>query len=203
MFQNLLSRLLTFWPKILFYGLIAIGLLVALSFGKSFIKDRTTELREFQDAVKAGALANVNTRIIPGPERLVVLDKREAVEHLKLDPAILVQPHIEVIDAADVKGNEGGATVAVLMNMTTGKPKMKVEYKKPPFTELLTVNRIGGGYPLVGHDKGAWYGFYERDVVRLFYHGKVRGRVELGPRKDDNGKSHIDPRVKVEAFWEF
>ena len=42
MFQNLLSRLLTFWPKILFYGLIAIGLLVALSFGKSFIKDRTT-----------------------------------------------------------------------------------------------------------------------------------------------------------------
>lgn len=56
---------------------------------------------------------------------------------------------------------------------------------------------------MVGKDKNLYYGFYERDVLRVARHAKLRGRFEIGLRRDDMGREKIDPRFKIEAYWDF
>lgn len=110
---------------------------------------------------------------VPGPERIVTVEKEVVVERLSLPAWVRDNPAEQTIATAQIEPYRGTTSAVAILNTETGKSQIIA--KQDPLSLLAFVNEreigIRGGINLKGEPETTLYGRY--DFIRV-------GRVHVG-----------------------
>lgn len=80
---------------------------------------RTISKTEYQTVVQEKEVVKIKRITVPGPVRIVTIEKQVIVEKLGINP--VPGDDSEIIANADIPCSEGGTSIVTLMDMTTGE----------------------------------------------------------------------------------
>ena len=90
---------------------------------------KTLSRTEYQTVEKEKIVEKIKTVTIPGPERIVTIEKIKIVEKLVLPPSIADDPNKVITGNADIEPSEGGTSVVSVLNVVTGETEIIAKEK--------------------------------------------------------------------------
>lgn len=120
---------------------------------------------------------------VPGPERIVTIDKTVIVEKLALPAAVASDPVKQVIANADLPPSEGGISTVTVLDTRTGESTIIAKEKPLPFLAFLNSGEVGVRYGVTtaagqqGWLHGRWE-FLRVGAIRLYTGGEISTRPE-------------------------
>lgn len=91
-------------------------------------------------------ITKVQRVTIPGPEKIVVIQKDEAAEELDLPADVVNDPAKQLTATADIPPSEGGSQCVAVINTTTGESSMIAKEKPLPLFGLPSKWEVGARY---------------------------------------------------------
>jgi hypothetical protein len=90
---------------------------------------KTLTRTEYQTVEKEKIVEKIKTVTIPGPERIVTIEKIKIVEKLVLPPSIADDPNKVITGNADIGPSEGGTSVVSVLDVVTGETEIIAKEK--------------------------------------------------------------------------
>jgi hypothetical protein len=142
---------------------------------------KTLTKTEYRTVTEEKKVREIKRVMVPGPERIVTIEKKVIVEKLGIDP--IPDEGVEVIANADVEPSEGGTSVVVVMDTTTGESKVIAKEKPLSLfgfpSDVEAMLRYGlttrGGQAA---ELAARYQFFRVGKFRLGAYGEVSSQPE-------------------------
>ena len=121
----------------------------------------------FEDAPEPRIVTKIKRVEIPGPERIVTIEKEKIVKVFpELPTAIKDNPDAQITAVADIAPYNGVTRVAAVFDMRTGATDITAQRQTPPFFAFMNDKEIGARYGLT--DAGTVFDVYGRwSFVRL------------------------------------
>ena len=129
---------------------------------------------------------------VPGPEKIITIEKEKVVERLKLPDDIGKNPDKQIIATAVVEPYEGKTNAVAVMDTRTGEGSISVKQEDPPLFAFQNKKEIGGRFGYVTDESGVKqvvdaYGRWT--VLRVWrVHVGIYGEVNSRPE----GKTAVD-----------
>lgn len=176
--------------------LFALGYMGWLKFGPKPAKPGTTVISApMEESIEHLETETTTTTIT------YIKDKPAAVAKLGLPASEAMNPKESLLTANAVKANRYGATTAVFVNRSTGRPRTDIVYKDSPWFSMQRGNTVGieAGYGLRGQ-------YYQADAAHDFFQIKgnsVSGKVSAitFPQSTKDSDVRIGARVERRFDW--
>ena len=129
---------------------------------------------------------------VPGPEKIITIEKEKVVEKLHLGDEIGKNPDKQIIATATIPPHEGDTNAVAVMDTRTGEGSISVKQEDPPLVAFLNKKEIGGRFGYTTDESGVKqvvdaYGRWT--VLRVWkIHLGVYGEVNSRPE----GKTAVD-----------
>jgi hypothetical protein len=102
----------------------------------------------------------IRTITVPGPERIVTIEKPVIVDKLDLPREIADNDALQIVANADMPATKAGYSTCAVLDTGTGVSRIIAKEKPLPFFALLNEKEIGGR--IGGSTKGAAVDLYAR-----------------------------------------
>ena len=123
---------------------------------------------------------------VPGPERIITIEKEKIVEKLKLPDEIAKNPDKQVIATAVIPPHEADTNAVAILDTRTGEGSISVKQEDPQLFAFLNKKEIGGRFVYAGDPDGIkqqldLYGRWTFLRIHKFYVG-MYGETNSGPQ---------------------
>jgi len=134
---------------------------------------------------------------VPGPERIITIEKEKVVEKLKLPDEIGKNPDKQIVATAVVEPYEGKTNAVAIVDTKTGEGSISVKQEPLPLFAFQNKKAIGGRYGYVADEDGMkqqvdFYGHYT--FMRVW-------RVHIGVYGEVNSKPEGKMAIDVSYRW--
>lgn len=154
--------------------------------------------REYVKVPEIRTIEKVTRVEVPGPERIVTIEKKVVIDKLNLPQWVKDSPDEQVIATAEIEPYRGKTSAVSLINTKTGVGQIVAKQEPLPLFGFVNDREIGvrGGMNSSGSPEATVYGKW--DFVRV-------GNVHLGVYGDASVKndSRIDARIQVGIGYKF
>lgn len=151
---------------------------------------------EYVEVPKEKIVTKIKTVTVPGPERIVTIEKEKIVEKLGLPDWIKNNPDKQVIGNADVPCDDSisGHSVIAIMDTKTGEGSIIAKSKPLPFMSFANDREIGVRYG-VSTQAPTQVDIYARwDFVRI-------GAMKFGVYGEANSQAEAKAMVQAGYHW--
>lgn len=134
---------------------------------------------------------------VPGPERIVTIEKEKVVEKLQLPDEIGKNPDKQVIATAKIPPHEGDTNAVAVMDTRTGEGSISVKQEDPPIFAFKNQKEIGGRFGYTTDESGV------KQVVDAYGRWTVLRvwKIHLGLYGEVNSKPEGKTAVDVSYRW--
>lgn len=184
------------WKRYLFYALVAVGILAALSFSYKLFWPRKAPVQGFIVAAPAEGMPEAPTESVTVTVPLRTYNKQVAAKKMNLPPEIVADPKKEILTTATVPASEGGYTAATVLDTETGVSQTIIKEIPRPWFALGGQTEVGVRAG-IGTNGTAAVVYARQDVFRV---GKVNVAAygEAGMNGDKAGAAAM---VDVSIRW--
>lgn len=129
---------------------------------------------------------------VPGPEKIITIEKEKVVEQLHLGDEIGKNPDKQIVATAVIPPHEGDTNAVAVMDTRTGEGSISIKQEDPPLFAFQNKKEIGGRFGYVTDESGVKqvvdaYGRWT--VLRVWrVHVGIYGEVNSRPE----GKTAVD-----------
>ena len=135
------------WRKICAAVLVlVIVLALAAALRSWYRKPSVVTTTQYVTVPQEKIVEKIRTVTIPGPERIVTIEKQVIVDRLKLPQEIAKDDAQQIIANADLAGTKSGYSVCAVMNTKTGVSRIIAKEKTQPFFALVNERELGGRF---------------------------------------------------------
>jgi hypothetical protein len=164
------------------YAVIPLIILVSVSaiWGWFFKAPDIRALPVWNEAQQIKTVTKIKRVSVPGPEKIITIEKEKVVEKLKLPDWIKEDKNLQVIATAEIAPYKGKTDAITLMNTQTGASQIQVKQRPLPFAALDNTASVGVAYYPVHSDSlgpVAIEGKYRFGRIMNF-NGEIKGDVD-------------------------
>jgi len=138
-------------------------------------------------------VTKIKTVTVPGPERIVTIDKPTIVEKLKLPDWLKEDKDKQVIANADIVPHKGHTSAVAIIDVKTGEAQILAKQLPPPFFDFEQTKEIGMRYG-VSSDSGTAAAIYGRWTFARV--GNIKAALYGEIDNDAKGKAQLDLRYE-------
>ena len=177
-------------------GILSVLLIVAVGSGLYawFKKPSTVTQTEYVKVPEIKIVKEVKRVEVPGPERIVTLEKEVIVERLHLPEWIKTNKDEQAIATAAIEPYKGKTNAVALLNVKTGVGQIIAKQEPLPLFGFLNEREIGvrAGINIKGEPVTSIYGSW--DFARI-------GNVHIGAFADADSLGQAKAQIKVGYRW--
>jgi hypothetical protein len=181
--------------KIIIYGLcILLILAVASSLWNWYKKPPATNTVEYVKVPQIKEVIKIKRVEVPGPERIVTIDKEVIVERLKLPEWVRTNADEQAIATAVIEPYKGKTNAVALLNIKTGVGQIIAKQEPIPLFGFVNDREVGirAGINIKGEPETTVYGKWS--FVRI-------GNVHVGAYADAGSTGTA--KIQLEAGFRF
>ncbi len=123
---------------------------------------------------------------VPGPERIITIEKEKVVERLHLGDEIGKNPDKQIVATAVIPPHEGDTNAVAVMDTRTGEGSISVKQEDPPWFAFQNKKEIGGRFGYVADENGtkqqvdayARYTIFRVWKIHIGLYGEINSKPE-------------------------
>lgn len=160
-------------------------------------KPSTVNQQAYTPAPEIRETVKIKRIEVPGPERIVTIEKEKVVEKLQLPDEIGKNPDKQVIATAKIPPHEGDTNAVAILDTKTGEGSIEVKQEDPAFFAFINKKAVGGRYGYAADSNGA------KQQVDFYGHWTIARvwRVHLGVYGEVNSKPEAKTAVDISYRW--
>ena len=171
--------------KIKAYLIAGLAIILCSSLLFSWYKPKAGSQGHYVEAPKEKSVEKIKTVTVPGPERIVTIEKEKVIDKLGLPESIKSDPDKQVIANADIPCDENikGQSVVAILDTKTGESHIVAKPKPLSLIALESRKEIGIRYGIKSTgtpeiDLYGEYDFLRVGALHLGVYGEVNNEAE-------------------------
>lgn len=176
--------------KLVIAGFVILGILLAVATTSTvyfyYKQPAPGSGKSFEKAEEPKVVTKIKRVEVPGPTKIVTIEKQVIVEKLKLPDWVKNDPNEQAIAAAEIEPYEGKTDAVALLNTKSGSGQIIVKQQKLPFIGLENHGEVGAR-PIAYSAQHGWeagmhgsWRFLRVGSVHTEVFGEVKGYKEDG-----------------------
>jgi hypothetical protein len=185
------------WRKVLLLVIIVIALLALAAAVRSWYREPSVITKtEYVTVPQEKIVEKIRTVAVPGPERIVTIEKPVIVDKLDLPREIADNDALQIVANADMPATKAGYSTCAVLDTGTGVSRIIAKEKPLPFFALLNEKELGGrvGYSTggVAVDLYGRWTFARMGSVYLGGYAECAGTVASSGGSDVGARAMLD-----------